>query len=88
MKVCLVGGVVCEFVCITPSKITKYSILVQMVCESSTGYICNLQVYEGKCGPLTETVGFLLEPYEGRVTTYTKTITTIVSTKQMNYYRN
>ena len=25
-----------------PSKITKYGILVRMVCESSTGYICNL----------------------------------------------
>jgi len=47
-------------------KITKYSILVQMVCESSTGYICNLQIYDGKCGPLTEMVGFLLEPYEGK----------------------
>ena len=37
-----------------------------MVCESSTGYICNMQIYDGKCGPLTETVGFLLEPYEGK----------------------
>ena len=37
-----------------------------MVCESSTGYICNLLIYDGKCGPLTETVGFLLEPYEGK----------------------
>ena len=45
-------------------KITKYGILVQMVCESSTDYICNLQIYDGKCGLLTETVGFLLEPYE------------------------
>ena len=50
-----------------PSKITKYGILVQMVCESSTGYICNLQIYDGKCGPLTETVSFLLQPYEGKV---------------------
>ena len=49
-----------------PGKITKYGILVQMVCESSTGYICNLQIYDGKCGPLTKTVGFLLEPYEGK----------------------
>ena len=49
-----------------PGKITKYGILVQMVCESSTGYICNLQIYDHKCGPLTETVGFLLEPYEGK----------------------
>ena len=47
-------------------KITKYGILVQMVCESSTGYICNLHIYDGKCGPLTETVGFLLKPYEGK----------------------
>ena len=37
-----------------------------MVCESSTGYICNLQIYAVKCGPLTETVGFVLEPYEGK----------------------
>ena len=49
-----------------PGKITKYGILVRMVCESSTGYICNLQIYDGKCGPLTETVGFLLEPHEGK----------------------
>ena len=49
-----------------PSKITKYGILVRMVCGSSTGYICNLQIYDGKCGTLTETVGFLLQPYEGK----------------------
>ena len=71
-----------------PSKITKYGILVRMVCESSTGYICNLQIYDGKCGSLTETVGFLLSLMKGRVTTYTKTIIMIVSIKRMNYYRN
>jgi len=49
-----------------PSKITKYGILVQMVCESSTGYICKLQIYDGKYGPFTEMVGFLLESYEGK----------------------
>ena len=49
-----------------PNKITKYGILVWMVCGSSTGYICNLQNYDGKCGPLGEKVGFLLEPYEGK----------------------
>ena len=37
-----------------------------MVCESSTGYICNVQIYYGKCGTLTEMVGFLIEPYEGK----------------------
>jgi len=55
-----------QFRVYNPSKITKYGILVQMVCESSNGYICKLQIYDGKCGPLTETVGFLLEPYEGK----------------------
>ena len=55
-----------QFHAYNPGKITKYGILVWMVCESSTGYICNLQIFDGKCGPLTETVGFLLEPYEGK----------------------
>jgi len=49
-----------------PGKITNYGTLVRMVCESSTGYICNLQIYDGKYGHMTETVGFLLEPYEGK----------------------
>jgi hypothetical protein len=25
-----------------------------------------MQIYDGKCGPLTETVSLLLEPYEGK----------------------
>jgi len=49
-----------------PGKITKYGKLVQMVCESSTRYICNLQISDGKCGLLIETVGSLLKPYEGK----------------------
>jgi hypothetical protein len=36
------------------SKITKYGILVRLVCESMSGSICNMQIYDGKCGPLTE----------------------------------
>ena len=55
-----------QFCMYNPSKITKYGILVWIVCESSTGYICNLQIYDGKCGPLTQTVAFPLEPYEGK----------------------
>jgi hypothetical protein len=54
-----------RFCVYNPGKITKYGILVQMVCESSTGYVCNLQIYDGKCGPLTEMLGFLFEPYQG-----------------------
>jgi hypothetical protein len=49
-----------------PSKITKYGILVQLVCESMSGYISNMQIYDGKCGPFAETVSLLLEPYEGK----------------------
>jgi len=55
-----------QFRVYNPGKITKYGILLQMVCESSTGCVCNLQIYDGKCGPLSETVDFLLEPYEGK----------------------
>ncbi len=33
-----------QFRVYNPGKITKYGILVRMVCESSTGYICNLQI--------------------------------------------
>ena len=49
-----------------PGRITKYSVLVWIVHESSPGFICNLQIYDGKSGTLTETVGFLHEPYEGK----------------------
>jgi hypothetical protein len=49
-----------------PGKITKYGILVWMVCESKSGYICSMHIYDGKCGPLTETVSLLLEPYKGK----------------------
>jgi len=64
-----------------PGKITKYGVLVWMGCGSSTGYICNLQIYDGKCGPLTEMVGFYSSLMKGRVTTYTKTIITVGSIK-------
>ena len=70
-----------------PGKITNYGVLVRMDCESSTGYICNLQIYDGKCGPLKRWV-FYSSLMKGRVATYTKTIITIVSIKRMNYYRN
>jgi hypothetical protein len=49
-----------------PGRITKYCILVWMVCESMSGSICNMQIYDGKRGPLTDTVSLLLEPYEGK----------------------
>jgi hypothetical protein len=55
-----------RFCVYNPGKITKYGILVWMVCESMSGCICNVQIYDGKGRPLTETIGLLLEPYEGK----------------------
>jgi hypothetical protein len=77
-KVCLVGGVVCDFGVFNPGKITKYGIPVRMVCESSKEYICILQIYDGKCRTLTEKVGFFSSLLKGMVTTCTKTIITSV----------
>ena len=71
-----------------PCKITNFDVQVWMVCESSTGYVCNLQICDDKCEPLTEMWVFYSSLMKGRVTSYTKTIITIVSIKQMNYYRN
>lgn len=33
-----------------PGKITKYGVLVRMVCEAVSGYVCNMEIYaaEGK----------------------------------------
>lgn len=48
-----------------PAKITKYGILVRMVCESETGYICNFEIYTGEGKKLQETILSVLEPYLG-----------------------
>jgi len=50
-------------VCITQAKLQSVAYWYGWFVNVS-GY-CNLQIYDGKCGPLTEMVGFLLEPYEG-----------------------
>lgn len=39
-----------------PAKITKYGILVRVLCESESGYICNLEVYTGEGKKLQETI--------------------------------
>lgn len=46
-----------------PGKIVKYGIMVRMVCESSSGYICKLLIYDGSGMKLDETVLHLLQPY-------------------------
>uniref|UniRef100_G1Q6F5 PiggyBac transposable element-derived protein domain-containing protein n=1 Tax=Myotis lucifugus TaxID=59463 RepID=G1Q6F5_MYOLU len=48
-----------------PAKITKYSLLVRMVCESDTGYICNMEIYTAEGRKLQETVLSVLGPYLG-----------------------
>jgi len=88
MNVCLVGEVVCEFMCITQAKLRSmaywYGWFVKV----------QLDIFE-TCRFMMANVGLLLKRWvsysslmKGRVITYTKTVTTIVSIKQMNYYRN
>ena len=48
-----------------PRKLTKYGILVRMVSESETGYICNFEIYTGEGKKLQETVLSVLQPYLG-----------------------
>jgi len=31
-----------------PGKITKYGVLVRIVCEAASGYICNMEIYAAK----------------------------------------
>nr|XP_012148632.1 PREDICTED: piggyBac transposable element-derived protein 4-like [Megachile rotundata] len=43
-----------------PSKITKYGILIRMLCDSTTGYISTFKIYCGAGQPLAKTVMELL----------------------------
>jgi hypothetical protein len=48
-----------------PGKLTKYGIMIRMVCDSATGYICNLEIYCGQSGSLQNTVQNLLQLFAG-----------------------
>ncbi|EFN87013.1 PiggyBac transposable element-derived protein 4, partial [Harpegnathos saltator] len=48
-----------------PAKLVKYGILVRMLCEATSGYICNFKVYSGTAGRLQDTVLSILRPYMG-----------------------
>jgi hypothetical protein len=39
--------------------------MIRMVCDSATGYICNLEIYCGQSGSLKNTVQGLLQPFAG-----------------------
>lgn len=47
-----------------PGKITKYGILVRMVCEAVAGYICNFHIYATDGNKLEDTVLTVIEPYK------------------------
>lgn len=44
-----------------PAKITKYGILVRMLCEAKSGYICNMNIYTAEGKKLDETIMSVLE---------------------------
>jgi hypothetical protein len=58
------GGL--RFYVYNPAKITKYGIMVRMVCESMTGYIRKLMIYDASGMTLQDTVFELLDPYLGQ----------------------
>jgi len=44
-----------------PGKITKYGLLLRMVCETVSGYICNMEIYSAERKKLEDTVLSLLD---------------------------
>nr|XP_012147783.1 PREDICTED: piggyBac transposable element-derived protein 4-like [Megachile rotundata] len=47
-----------------PAKITKYGILVRMLCEAVTGYICNFHIYAADGNKLVDTVSTVIETFK------------------------
>jgi len=39
-----------------PEKITKYGVLVRMMCDAILGYICNMEIYSAEGKKLEDTV--------------------------------
>lgn len=46
-----------------PGKLVKCGLLVYVVTESNSGYICNLEIYAGEGKKLQDTILSVLEPY-------------------------
>jgi len=46
-----------------PGKITKYGVLVRMVCEAVSGYICNMEIYSAEGKKMEDTLLSLLPIY-------------------------
>ena len=49
-----------KFKAYNPGKITKYGVLVRMVCEAVSGYICSMEIYSAERKKLVDTVLSLL----------------------------
>ena len=47
----------------SPGKITKYGVLVRMVCEAVSGYICNMAIFSAEGEKLEDKVLSLLPVY-------------------------
>ena len=45
----------------SPEKITKYGVLVRMVCEAVLSYVCNVEIYSAEGKKLEDTVLSLLD---------------------------
>jgi hypothetical protein len=44
-----------------PGKITKYGVLVRMVCEAVSGFICNMEIYPAEGKKLEDTMLSLVD---------------------------
>jgi hypothetical protein len=49
-----------------PGKIIKYGVLVRMVCEALSGYVCNMDMYAAEQKKLEDTVLSLLDTSLGQ----------------------
>ena len=45
-----------KFKTYNPVKISKYGVLVRMVCEAVSGYTCNMEIYSAEGKKLEDTV--------------------------------
>ncbi|CAK9796320.1 PiggyBac transposable element-derived protein 4 [Anthophora quadrimaculata] len=46
-----------------PMKIVKYGILVRILCESTTGYMCHFEIYCAEGKRLIDTIETIVSPY-------------------------
>jgi len=87
MKVCMVGRVSCDFVCITQTKLQSTAYWYGWFVKVQLDIFVTCRFMIVNVDLLTETVGFLLEPYEEKGY-HLYQDNCYNSVKQTNYYRN